>query len=200
MALAKGTRIAGEHGDRRFSKHGRDWRVRVRFNEHPTSAPINGDPTAVAPEAIGAVISVSALDSAGNVAVDPQGKFLVFEPLVVSFMAEGFRAGGDHLKRHHGADLFAALDRLVDMNTGTLKVTATTATGKAALDAAAQALRHAAGIGRVFDPETDILTMIDRHIDAAQAELNGRMAMASVRDAWAPPASDPLPEPFDQPT
>ena len=69
---------ASDGTDYLYSKHDRNWRVRVRVNNaQPTVAPINGEPV-VEPAAVGLCISVSLLDADGEVAKNEAGELRIF--------------------------------------------------------------------------------------------------------------------------
>jgi hypothetical protein len=76
--------------DRRFTINGCAWRVRLINNDVPTTAPVNGDPDVV-PSAYGITISVAALDEDDNVAVDSDGRFLIFDPHTLTLQAEAIQ-------------------------------------------------------------------------------------------------------------
>lgn len=91
-----GRALPGEKGDRKVTRNGRGWRVRVKLkDELPTDAPVNGNPDLV-PSAVSIVVSVALLDEGDAVAKDSQGRLLIFDPEPVTFMgAEISKPGFD---------------------------------------------------------------------------------------------------------
>lgn len=69
---------ASDGTDYLYTKHDRDWRVRVRvLTSIATVAPINGEQTVEA-AGVGLAISVALLDADGNVATTPTGELRIF--------------------------------------------------------------------------------------------------------------------------
>jgi hypothetical protein len=88
MDIGTGEPLPGEGSDRKFTFEGRGWRVRVCVNsEEPVNAPAR-DGAALTASKVGISVSVAALAEDDSVAVDEQGRFLVFDPHVLTIQGE----------------------------------------------------------------------------------------------------------------